>query len=77
MLSMLCGRINEQSKDILNDQYESEHGKYLKMYDHIKKSDKIVANCFNDWRRSNIWLKVQFLWKHQNEMWEYVDQEGY
>ena len=42
MLSMLCGRINEQSKDILNDQSESEHEKYLKMYDYIKKSDKIV-----------------------------------
>lgn len=32
MLSTLCGRINEQSKDILNDQSESEHEKYLKMY---------------------------------------------
>lgn len=64
MLSTLCGRINEQSKDILIDQSESEHEKYLKMYDHIKKSDKIVADCFNDWRRSNIWLKIQCLRRH-------------
>ncbi|MCK5835833.1 MAG: hypothetical protein KAH09_01085 [Desulfobacula sp.] len=61
LLSTLCGRINEQSKDILNDQSSSEHEKYLKMFDHIKKSDKIVADCFNDWRRSNIWIKIQSL----------------
>jgi hypothetical protein len=74
MLSMLCGRINEQSKDILNDQSVSEHEKYLKMYDHIKKSDKIVADCFNDWRRSNIWLKVQFLRRHDLLTNEHLDQ---
>jgi len=64
MLSTLCGRINEQSKDILNDQSVSEHEKYLKLYKHIEKSDKIVGDCFNDWRRSNIWLKIQFLRKY-------------
>ncbi|WP_457551473.1 hypothetical protein [Desulfobacula sp.] len=64
LLSTLFGRINEQSKDILNDQSVSEHEKYLKLYKHIKKSDKIVADCFNDWRRSNIWLKIQFLRHH-------------
>ena len=74
MLSTLCGRINEQSKDILNDQSESEHEKYLKMYDHIKKSDKIVADCFNDWRRSNIWLKIQFLRHHDLLTDEHLDQ---
>ena len=63
-LSTLCGRINEQSKYILNDQSVSEHEKYLKLYNYIKRSDKIVADCFNDWRRSNIWLKIQFLRHH-------------
>jgi hypothetical protein len=74
MLSTLCGRINEQSKDILNGQSESEHEKYLKMYDHIKKSDKIVADCFNDWRRSNIWLKIQFLRKYDLLTDAHLDQ---
>jgi len=59
MLSTLCGRINEQSKDILNNQSASEHKKYLDLYKYIQKSDKIVADCFNDWRRSNICLKIQ------------------
>ncbi len=73
MLSTLCGRINEQSKDILNNQSVSEHEKYLKLYDHIKKSDKIIADCFNDWRRSNIWLKIQFLWRHDLLTDEHLD----
>lgn len=74
MLSTLCGRINEQSKDILNDQSVSEHEKYLKMYDHIKRSDKIIADCFNDWRRSNIWMKIQFLRKHDLLTNEHLDE---
>ncbi len=74
MLSTLFGRINEQSKDILNDQSASEHEKYLKMYDHIKKSDKIVADCFNDWRRSNIWLKIQYLRRYDLLTDEHLDQ---
>lgn len=73
-LSTLCGRINEQSKDILNDQSVSEHEKYLKLYKHIMGSDKIVAECFNDWRRSNIWLKIQFLRHHGILTGEHLNQ---
>lgn len=61
MLATLCLRINERSKSILNTVDRSEHDKYLELYNHIKQSDKIVADCFNDWRRSNIWLKIQYL----------------
>jgi len=70
----LEGRINEKSKDILNAQSASEHEKYLKLYKHIEKSDKIVADCFNDWRRSNIWLKIQFLRHHDLLKDEHLDQ---
>lgn len=64
MLATLCARINEQSKKILNTEDKSEHEKYLELYKHIKQSDRIIADCFNDWRRSNIWLKIQWLQKH-------------
>ena len=74
MLSTLCGKINKQSKDILNNKFDSEHEKYLKLYDHITKSDKVVADCFNDWRRSNLWLKIQFLRKNDLLMDEHRDQ---
>ena len=74
MLSTLCGRINEQSKNTLNNQSASEHEKYLKMYKYIKKSDKVVADCFNDWRRSNIWLKIQQLRYNDLLTDEHLDQ---
>lgn len=64
MLATLCGKINEQSKKILNTEDRSEHEKYLELYEHIKQSDRIIADCFNDWKRSNIWLKIQYLQKH-------------
>lgn len=64
MLATLCGRINEQSKKILNTGDISEHQKYSRLYRHIKQSDRIVADCFNDWRRSNILLKIQYMRKH-------------
>jgi hypothetical protein len=44
----------------------SEHDKYRALYKHILDSDKIVAACFDDWRRSNIWLKLVVL--HRNSL---------
>ena len=64
MLANLCGRINTESQAILSDESMSEHEKYLELYKHIKDSDKIIADCFNDWRRSNIDLKIRHLWHY-------------
>ena len=64
MLANLCSRINTESQAILTDGSMSEHEKYLDLYEHIKDSDKIIADCFNDWRRSNIDLKIRHLWHH-------------
>ena len=64
LLSELCGKINQKAAQLLNSEFASEHKKYLALYKHIKVSDKIVADCFNDWRRSNLWLIVPLLRKH-------------
>lgn len=58
MLDGLCRRINKKTAEILQCQDKSEHQKYQTVYDHIMKSDKIIAKCFDDWRRSNILLKL-------------------
>jgi len=58
MLSSLCARINRQARVLLESQAEPEHEKYQNLYQHVKDSDRIVADCFDDWRRSNIWLKI-------------------
>jgi 5'-deoxynucleotidase YfbR-like HD superfamily hydrolase len=60
-LEMLCARINEEGREILDSEDSSEHEKYLALYRHLDKSDDIVADCFNDWRRSNAKFKLLFL----------------
>ncbi len=41
---------------------------------HIEQSDKIVVECFNDWRRSTTWMKIQFLRQHDLLTDEHIDQ---
>jgi len=64
LLSELCRKINQKASQVLNSEFESEHKKYLALYKHIEASDKIVADCFNDWRRSNLWFKLPLLRQH-------------
>jgi peptidoglycan/xylan/chitin deacetylase (PgdA/CDA1 family) len=65
LLSDLCRKVNERAAQLLSSEFESEHKKYLALYKHIEDSDKIVADCFNDWRRSTLWLIVPLLRKHK------------
>ena len=64
MLAELYLRINRKSAEILNAIEETEKDKYHQLYRHIKDSDEIVGNCFDDWRRSNIGFKLLFLLRH-------------
>ena len=78
LLSILCRRINLSAAKILRAKEESEHDKYIKLYKHIEESDCIIADCFNDWRRSNIRLKLHFLIHHRlltDEQIENLSQE--
>ena len=58
LLASLCRRINNKTVEILNSQDKTDHDKYLKAYRHINDSDGIVAECFNDWRRSTIGVRL-------------------
>ena len=64
MLSDLCYRINRKAVEILNTKEETERDKFHELYKHIKDSDQIVGDCFDDWRRSNISFKLLFLLRH-------------
>jgi len=58
LLNRLCARINAETASILADMSLSEHERYLKVYKHIHESDRIVAECFNDWRRSRLLERI-------------------
>ena len=52
-LDRLCQRILQKAGGILDQTQEGGyHRAYLDLYKHIHTSDKTVADCFNDWRRS-------------------------
>ncbi len=65
MLHALCSRINKKAIDIVGAEASNPHERYLKLYQHIQKSDRIIADCFNDWRRSNITVKITCLCRHR------------
>jgi hypothetical protein len=58
LLDTLCKRINEDASQIIAGQATSQHEKYLRLFRHVSGSNEIIARCFDDWRRSNIILKV-------------------
>jgi len=74
MLDALCARINQQAIQLLQSTKKTEHEKYLELYRHVNDSDRIVADCFNDWSRSNIWLKILPLRRHGLLTDEHVSQ---
>ena len=58
MFEALCARINSKALKIINRKGMSQHEKYLKLNKHIRKSDKIVTACFDDFRRSTLPLTL-------------------
>lgn len=61
MLETLCSRINVKASKIINRKGMTQHEKYIKLNKHIRKSDKIAANCFDDYRRSTLGLTLMKL----------------
>jgi hypothetical protein len=57
LLNKLCAKINMISIELLQSD-KTDHEKFLGVYDLINDRNTDVADCFNDWRRSNIWIKL-------------------
>lgn len=64
LLAALCKQINGQAMEILKSEANSEHERYVRLYRHVRNSDGIVANCFDDWRRSTLLMKLVALQRH-------------
>jgi hypothetical protein len=61
MLSSFCEKVNRKAMEILRSAEMSERDKYKALYQHMQDSDDTIAHCFDDWRRSNILIKVMAL----------------
>jgi hypothetical protein len=58
LLDRLCNRILDpiQAECDVEKRGPDVHKQYLEIYNLIKKQDKMVADCFDDWSRSNVIL---------------------
>lgn len=66
ILDRLCRRIlQEAGKFVVGAKEGGSHSAYLSLYKHIQNSDETVADCFNDWRRSQA-LTILINWRSEN-----------
>jgi hypothetical protein len=65
LLDELCRRINQRAVEIVQSETGTGHEKYQMLYKHIEASDRIVGDCFDDWRRSTLTMKLLFLSRHK------------
>ena len=61
-LERLCERILEESRKICDTKNLSAHKRYLRLYRHIEKRDKDIAQAFNDYRRSTAILCLRAMY---------------
>ena len=64
LLEELCRRINGEMVAVLADDRLSESDKRKECYALILDRDQVVADCFDDWRRSTAMIRLMFLRKH-------------
>jgi hypothetical protein len=64
LFELLCQRVNKGSADILAAGEKSAVEKYRALWNHLRDSDRIVADCFDDWRRSTLTEKLFLLKRH-------------
>jgi len=65
LLHELCSNINQQLVSLASSEEGTPHSRYLKTYEYIHEADKVVADCFNSWRRSNLGIIFLFLRKEK------------
>jgi hypothetical protein len=64
LLAALCRRINDGARRIASDRSSGEHETFLRLYSYITDQNEAVADCFDDWRRSNALAKLSRLRRH-------------
>jgi hypothetical protein len=65
MLHELCSGILKKAVKISDDEGRTPHEKYALLFRHIKESDDVIADCFDNWRRSRIRVIVLNLRRHK------------
>ena len=64
LLNTLADRINRRALAILSDPVPGPFQRYKALRQHVRDSNQIVGQCFDDWRRSNVLIKLVALRSH-------------
>lgn len=67
LLDRMCNRILDNIQAECNPEKREPdvHQQYCKVYNLVKNQDKMVADCFDDWSRSDAIFNILFLIKFQ------------
>lgn len=66
LLERACSGINQEAQLVLNNVNGlSQYEVYISLYKHIEKKDKIIADCFNDHKRSKAIEIILNLLRHK------------
>ena len=58
LLETLCKRLNDEALRTITGDALSEHERFLRLFEQVMNNNEIIAKCFDDWRRSNLFLKL-------------------
>jgi hypothetical protein len=65
LLERACAQINKEAQTMLENGVDhDQHELYIKMYKHYDKKDDLIAECFNDYRRSKAKFRILSLVRH-------------
>lgn len=64
MIEELAKRINDEVRQMLAREDISEHEKRGRVYGIVHDQDRIMAACFDDWRRSKMFERCLALHRH-------------
>ncbi len=65
LLNELCSRILTNVAKVAAEEKGSPHERDLTLFRYIDESDDIIAECFNDWRRSRIGSRILNMRRHR------------
>jgi hypothetical protein len=63
-LSLVCERVLGLAESIAKQRKGEEHEAFLKLWEAVNQGDELIAQLFDDTRRSNAMLKLKAWRKH-------------
>ena len=62
LLERVCAKINREAElKLENKKNQSQYEVYMALYKHYEQKDKLIAECFDDYRRSTAIYKILHL----------------